>query len=100
MTPETIGIIAGSGFAIANVSIFWLREWRKHKTWSANGKDLTEIKKEVKSVSGKMNRVNRDVTIIKTKQSEQTRACDKTVTRFDAAITAQQEQLLEIAKDK
>ena len=100
MTPETIGIILGSGVVVINVSGFWYREWRKHKTWKANGKDLTVIKREVKSVGGKMNRANKDITIIKTKQDEQTRMCESTVKRFDTAITSQQEQLVEIAKDK
>jgi len=100
MSPETIGVIAGGGFAIINVSVFWVREWRKHRTWSKNGIALNEIKSNMKHVKEKVDRVRIDITKIKTRQEEQTKACDKTVTRFDAAILKNQGQLLEIAKDK
>lgn len=100
MSPETVGIILGSGFAVINVSAFWVREWKKHRTWSKNGKDLTEIKADVKDVKGKVDGVKTDVTKIKTLQDAQTKVCESTVRRFDNALLMSQKELLEIAKGK
>ncbi|GAG09923.1 unnamed protein product, partial [marine sediment metagenome] len=54
MEPQVIGAIFGGVVVTANVLLFWIREWQKHQTWKANGKDLKLIKDDVKSTNEKM----------------------------------------------
>ena len=107
MEPQTGTAIAGAIFVLANVLLFWIREWYKHKTWSKNGNDLKEIKADVKDTNDKVDGIEGTVGETKLKVAEikvavstQARHCKQTVERFDKAITNQGNQLVDIAKGK
>ncbi|KKL75090.1 hypothetical protein LCGC14_2058340 [marine sediment metagenome] len=92
---------------IINGVFLWIREWRKHRTWSANGKDLKEIKEDVKDTNEKIDGIEGTVGETQIKVAEikvavgtQARHCKQTVERFDKAITNQGNQLIDIAKGK
>lgn len=94
-------------FALVNIAGFWIREWRKHRTWSKNGTALAEIKEgqaeiktDMKGVSENLGRVKTAMASIKTQQKAQTNTCKSTVERFDKAILAHGDQILDLAKDK
>lgn len=100
MEPESIGAILGGAFVVLNVGGFWFREWRKHRTWRANGNDLKEIKTKLTCVDRKVGETKVEVAEIKVAVNEQKDQCSKTVLRFDAAIQAHQKELMELAKEK
>ncbi len=50
MEPAEIGAIIGGAFVTLHIGGTWLREFKKHRTWRSNGKDLKEIKTDVKDV--------------------------------------------------
>ena len=107
MEPQTGAAIAGAIFVLANVLLFWVREWLKHKTWSKNGNDLTEIKADVKSTNDKIDCLDRKVgetkgkiIEVKTVVKEQKAQCKQTVTRFDKAISDQNQQIINLTGRK
>ncbi len=107
MEQQTGVAIAGAIVILANMIIFWVREWAKHKTWSSNGKDLKEIKEDVKvtnekidGIEGTVGETQIKVAEIKVAVGTQARHCKQTVERFDKAITNQGNQLIDIAKGK
>lgn len=107
MEPQTSVAIGSGLFVLANVLLFWIREWRKHRTWSANGSDLKEIKEDVKDTNEKIDGIEGTVGETKIKVAEikvavstQAKHCKNTVERFDKAITNQGNQLIDIAKGK
>jgi len=94
-------------FIVLNTAGFWVREWLKHKTWNKNGKDLTEIKGDIKvcadkltCMDGKMNDTKVTIAEVKTAVNAQKEQCGKTVDRFDAAINNQYDHLIKLAKKK
>lgn len=105
--PQVATAIGVGLVALANVILFWAREYKKHKTWSKNGKHLTEIKKSVETVTGKIEVVDEKVdqtTIkiaeIKTAVNSQKRQCEATVQRFDKTIGEQNQTLIDLASRK
>ena len=104
---QTGGAIGGGLFVLANVLLFWVREWRKHRTWSKNGKYLTEIKASVETVNGKVEVVDEkvdqtkiQVAEIKTTVNQQMTQCKSTVRRFDETIGKQNQTLIDLAGRK
>lgn len=104
MEPQTGAVIAGAIIVLANVLLFWIREWRKHKTWKKNGNDLKVIKDDVKSTNEKVECIDEKVgkTIvkmaeIKTAVNAQKSQCATTITRFDKAIGDQNQTLIDLA---
>jgi len=100
-TVTIYGLIA----LIINGVALWIREWRKHRTWSKNGDDLKEIKDDVKTMNGKVDTVDGKVgaaTVkiaeVKTALEGQAKHCKQTVTRFDKAIGDQNKELISLAK--
>ena len=107
MEPQTSAAIAGAIFVLANVLLFWVREWYKHKTWSKNGNALREIKGDVKSTTDKVDCIDKkvgetNVTIakIKTAVSAQKTQCATTIKRFDKAIGDQNQHIIDLAGRK
>lgn len=107
MTPQTGAAIAGAIFVLANVLLFWVREWLKQKALSANGADLKEIKDDVKLTNGKIDCLDDKVgdtkvkiAEIKTAMEGQAKHCKQTVTRFDKAIGDQNKELIGLAKSR
>ncbi len=107
MEPQVAGAIGGGLLVLANVILFWVREYRKHKTWSKNGKQLTEIKESVETVNGKIEVVDEKVGVtnikvaeIKTAVNAQKRQCESTVRRFDKTIGDQNQTLIDLASRK
>ena len=107
MSPQTGAAIAGAIFVLANVLLFWIREWYKNKTWRKNGKDLKEIKTDVKdtnekidAVDGKVGETNVAIAKIKTAVNAQKTQCAATITRFDKAIGDQNQTLIDLAGRK
>ena len=105
--PQTAGAIGGAILVLANVILFWAREYKKHKTWSKNGRQLTEIKESVETVNGKIEIVdekvgetNIKVAEIKTAVNAQKSQCKQTVNRFDKAISDQGQQIVDLAGRK
>ncbi len=105
--PQTAGAVGAGLFAIANVLLFWAREYKKHKTWSKNGKHLTEIKESVKTVNEKIEVVDEKVGVtnikvaeVKTAVNAQRRQCESTVKRFDETIGNQNQTLIDLASRK
>jgi len=85
----------------------WIREWQKHKTWSKNGDDLKEIKKDVKeshekidAVNDKVGATNIAIAKVKTAVNAQKTQCVSTVKRFDKAISDQNKELISLAKEQ
>lgn len=107
MEPQTLGAIFGGGVIIANVLLFWIREWRKHQTWKTNGNDLKEIKEDVKLNNDKMEGIDEKVddtmvkiAEIKTAVNAQKSQCKQTVNRFDKAISDQNQQIINLSGRK
>lgn len=100
-TVTLYGLIA----LIINGVLMWIREWRKHATWSANGDDLKEIKEDVKTTNGKIDCIDGKVGETKVVIAEvkgivttQSKHCKQTVERFDKAIGDQNKELISLAK--
>lgn len=92
---------------LVNGGVQWIREWRKHRTWSKNGKELNEIKNQLKTANGKIDCVDRKmgeakvkIAEVKTAVNAQKEQCVATVKRFDEALRDQQKELLAQAKEK
>lgn len=107
MESQTGGAIAGAIFVLANVIIFWVREWLKNRTWRTNGRDLKEIKEDVKSNNEKLDKVDQKigetkikVAEIKTAVNAQARHCKQTVSRFDETMTNQGKEIIKLAWKK
>jgi len=107
MEPQTAGAIGGGLFVLANVIVFWIREWRKHKTWDSNGKDLKEIKEDVKSnnvkiegVDDKVGEITVKIAEVKTAVHAQKSQCTATIKRFDKAIGDQNQSIIDLAGKK
>lgn len=92
----TGGIIA----LIINGGLLWLRELRKHKTWTKNGDDLKEIKGQMSEVAKKLDCVDKKVGETKVVMDGQIAQCTKTVSRFDGAIRDQGRELIKLAGRK
>ena len=78
---------------IINGVAYWIREWRKHRTWQSNGKDLKEIKSGIGTIQ-------LDIAKIQQSAEDQKKQCVTTVGRFDTAIRDQNKELLAIAKKR
>ena len=98
--PTTAGSIGAITFIALNVIAFWFREWRKAKTWRANGKDLKEIKGDIKKIEEKQGKVAVELGKVGEAVNGQKDQCAKTVSRFDEEIRDQRKELLDLAKDK
>ena len=92
---------------IINGVAYWIREWRKHRTWQSNGKDLKAIRgslgkiyEKIDKVDEKVDKSNLDIGKVQTAQFEQKNQCTQTVNRFDTAIRDQNKELIAIAKRK
>lgn len=90
---------------VINGGVQWIREWQKNRTWRTNGKDLKEIKTDIKvcadkltCMDGKMSETKVIIAEVKTEVTAQKEQCGKTVGRFDAAITNQYDHLIKLAK--
>ncbi len=84
----------------------WIREWRKHRTWSKNGEDLKEIKADVKDTNDKIDCVDKKVGEakviigeVKTAVDGQKTQCSTTTKRFDKAIGDQYQHIIDLAKN-
>ncbi len=102
-TVANYGLIA----LIVNGVLMWIREWRKHRTWSKNGTELSEIKTTMILFTSKLDTINEhthaiNVTMaeVKTSVTGQQKACNKTVTRFDKAIGDQNDHLISLVKEQ
>ncbi|MCK4823666.1 hypothetical protein KA005_48385 [bacterium] len=107
MEPQTVATLGGGLIVMANVLLFWIREWKKHQTWKANGNDLKLIKDDVKSTNDKIEGIDDKVgeTIvkiaeIKTAVNAQKSQCKQTVNRFDKAISDQNQQIINLTGRK
>ncbi len=43
MEPQAAAAIGGGLIIVANIILFWVREWVKHKTWSKNVSNRSHI---------------------------------------------------------
>lgn len=105
MEPQTVVAIGGGLVVLANVLLFWIREWKKHRTWKANGNDLKEIKEDVKLTNSKVDCIDEvvgetkiKIAEIKTAVNSQKSQCKATVLRFDKAISDQGKVIIDLAK--
>lgn len=105
MEAGSITLYALIALIISGV-LSWIREWQKHKTWSKNGDDLKEIKKDVKdshtkidAVDDKVGKTNIKIAEVKTAVNAQKTQCASTVKRFDKAISDQGKQILDLARN-
>jgi len=92
---------------IVNGGALWIREWRKHRTWTKNGHDLKEIKDQIKTVDEKVDCIDKKVGETKVSMAEvkvavndQKDQCTKTVARFDKAIGDQGKEIIRLAGRK
>jgi len=107
MEPQTAAAIGGGIIVLANVLLFWIREWQKHRTWKKNGRDLKMIKDDVKSTDEKVDCIDKKVgetkvkiAEIKTAVNAQKSQCAATIKRFDKAIGDQNQTLIDLAGRK
>jgi len=99
---------AGGGiFIIANVLLFWFREWLKHRTWNKNGKALNLIKNDIKLVTeklitmdGKAGKTTTKIAEVKVAVDNQAKHCKETVNRFDETIRGQNQSIIDLAGRK
>ncbi len=110
--PVEFGTIANFGLAalLINGVLMWIREWRKHRTWSQNGNELSlkvdEIKTTTLLFTHSLERMNEhlgemNVTMaeVKTSVTGQQKTCSTTVKRFDKAFSDQNKELISLAKE-
>jgi len=57
MTSEPTTLLGLAALIVSNVGI-WVREWRKHRDWKAKNGDVQEIKKDVKTIDGKVDELD------------------------------------------
>ena len=107
MDPQAAGVIGGGLLIIANVSLFWIREWLKQKALNKNGKDLKVIKDDVKSINGKigclddkMVKSKIQLAEIKTAVNAQKSNCTATIKRFDKVLGDQNQSIIDLAGRK
>lgn len=91
---------------IINGGALWIREFRRGKNESGNGKQLEEIKETIGLCDGKLTAIdekvgetNIQVAKVKTAVNAQKRQCETTVNRFDKAISDQNKELISLAKN-
>ncbi len=89
---------------IINGGALWIREIRKGRNESGNGKDLKEIKDTIGLCDGKLTAIdekvgetNIQVAKMKTAVNAQKTQCAATVKRFDKAIGDQNQTLIDLA---
>ena len=106
MEPQTGAALAGAIFVLANVLLFWIREWYKNKTWRKNGNHLREIKAEVKNTNDKIDCVDKKVgqtnikmAEVKTVVDAQGKQCRNTVNRFDRVISEHNKTIISLARN-
>ena len=99
-----MGVVDPTLFAlillIINGGALWIRELRKGRITSGNGKDLTEIKADIKSVDRKVDGFGLKMVEIKTAVEGQKTNCATTIQRFDKAIGDQNQTLINLAGRK
>lgn len=107
MEPQSAAAIGGGLIIVANIILFWAREWVKHKTWSKNGIALKEIKTDVKStndkigcIDKKVGETNVEIAKIKTAVNAQKTQCASTIKRFDKAIGDQNQHIIDLTGRK
>ncbi len=107
MEPASIGALSGGLFVLANVLLFWVREWLKQKALNANGKDLKVIRDDLKTNNTKIDTIDGKVgdnlvaiAQVKTAVNSQVRQCKQTVTRFDETIRDQNQSIIELSGRK
>ena len=93
-------ILFGLVLLVINGVALWIREWKKHRTWSKNGDDLKEIKTQIKSVDDKVDGIDKKVGETQVSVDAQKTQCSATVTRFDKAISDQGKEILRLAGRK
>ena len=102
--------IGGAIFVLANVLLFWVREWLKNKTWRKNGNELGAKVDEIKTttllfthslerINDNVGEINVSMAEVKTAVNTQSKQCSKTVTRFDKAMGDQNKELISLAKE-
>ncbi len=85
---------------IINGGALWIRELRKGKNESGNGKQLEEIKDTLTTIDGKMGETNIQLAKVKTAVSSQKTQCAATIKRFDKTIGDQNKELISLAKER
>lgn len=92
---------------IINGGLQWIRELRKGRLTSGNGKDLKEIKESINLFDGKLTAIDSKVgetTVkiaeVKTAVNLQKSQCSATIQRFDKAIGDQNQTLINLAGRK
>ena len=85
---------------IINGGLQWIRELRKGRLTSGNGKDLTEIKADIKSFDKKVDILGQKMVGVKTAVESQGTQCSATIKRFDKAIGDQNQTLINLAGRK
>jgi len=100
MEPAEIGAMFGGALVVLHIGGTWLREYRKHKTWSANGKDLKEIKGDVKEVKKEQGEQGKKMAVISQSVDDQKMHCHQTVNRISRSMENFNKELLQMAKNK
>ena len=100
MEPGEIGAMLGGALVVLHIGGTWLREYRKHKTWSANGKDLKEIKGDVKEVKKEQGEQGKKMAAISQSVDDQKTHCHQTVNRITQGMSEFNKELLTQAKNR
>jgi len=79
MGPESVGAMIGGALVVLHIGGTWLREYRKHRTWRANGKDIGEIKQDVKAVKEEQISQGKEISAMAQSVNDQKENCKVTV---------------------
>ena len=100
MGPESVGAMIGGALVVLHIGGTWLREYRKHRTWRANGKDIGEIKQDVKAVKEEQISQGKEISAMAQSVNDQKENCKVTVGRITQSMSDFNKELLAQAKNK
>jgi len=100
MEPESIGAMIGGALIVLHIGGTWFREYRKHRTWKANGKDIHEINENVKGIKKEQVDQGKEISAMVQNVNDQKEHCKSTVNRITQSIADFNKELLVQAKSR
>lgn len=96
---EPITITGLAALLISNIGI-WIREWRKGRNEKSGNGDIKEIKQKTECIDKKVGEIKGSMTGIEASINAMKENCQKTTSRFDAAINENRKEILDMAKSR
>lgn len=96
--PATLGVLGMFGTTLGATVTYILRERSKHKNEKSNNGDIKEIKKTTAENLKFLNKVDKNLGIVKTNQENMQKHCESTTGRFEKDIDENREDIKDLLK--